>query len=58
LDESKPIEEPYRKRVGRSKGMIVRKYCERKRAAACILAKEKNKKDLMEEFRSEVAGGD
>jgi hypothetical protein len=38
--------------------MIVRKYCERKRGRARILAKRKNKKDLMEEFRSEVADGD
>ena len=38
--------------------MIVRKYCERKRARVSILAKEKNKKDLMDEFRSEVEDGD
>jgi hypothetical protein len=38
--------------------MIVRKYCERKRARVSNLAKRKNKKDLMEEFRSEVADED
>jgi hypothetical protein len=38
--------------------MIVRKYCERKRARARNFAKRKNKKDLMKEFRSEVADGD
>ena len=43
-------------RVGRSKTMIVRKYCERKRARMGIFAKEKNKKDLMEPFRTEAAG--
>jgi hypothetical protein len=37
--------------------MIVRKYCERKRARGSVFAKGKNKKDLMEEFRSEAAGG-
>jgi hypothetical protein len=38
--------------------MIVRKYCERKGAGARIVAKRKNKKDLMEEFRSDVGDGD
>jgi hypothetical protein len=42
-------------RVGRSKTMIVRKYRERKRAQVGIFAKEKNKKDLMESFRTEAA---
>jgi len=37
--------------------MIVRKYCERKRSRVGIFAKEKNKKDLMDEFRSEVKAG-
>jgi hypothetical protein len=37
--------------------MIVRKYCERKRARESIFAKRKNKKDLMGEFRSEVGIG-
>jgi hypothetical protein len=37
--------------------MIVRKYCERKRARGSIFAKRKNKKDLMGEFRSEMADG-
>src|ERR1700722_14311178 len=32
--------------------MIVRKYCEWKRAKTIIFAKEKNKKDLMREFRT------
>ena len=35
--------------------MIVRKYRERKRAQVGIFAKEKNKKDLMESFRTGVA---
>ncbi len=34
--------------------MIVRKYCERKRADESICVKEQIKKDLMAEFRSEV----
>jgi hypothetical protein len=38
--------------------MIVRKYCERKGGRGSQLGKEKNKKDLMGEFRSEVADGD
>jgi hypothetical protein len=37
--------------------MIVRKYCERKRARGSIFAKGKNKKDLMQEFRSGAAEG-
>jgi hypothetical protein len=36
--------------------MIVRKYCERKRVGAIISAKEKNKKDLMDEFQTEPDG--
>lgn len=38
--------------------MIVRKYCERKRAEESYFGKEKIKKDLMEEFRSEAGDGD
>jgi hypothetical protein len=34
--------------------MIVRKYRERKRGAGIFLAKEKNKKDLMSEFQTEL----
>jgi hypothetical protein len=34
--------------------MIVRKYRERKRGKEEIFGKEKNKKELMDEFRSEV----
>jgi hypothetical protein len=54
----KPIAETYLERVGRSEGMIVRKYCERKRREASISGKRKNKKDLMNEYRSEVADED
>jgi hypothetical protein len=35
--------------------MIVRKYCERKRRRATNFAKEQNKKDLMDQFRTEMA---
>jgi len=38
--------------------MIVRKYGERKRGERRNFYKEKNKKDLMDEFRSEVERGD
>jgi hypothetical protein len=38
--------------------MIVRKYRERKRGEKRIFGKERNKKDLMDEFRSEVECGD
>jgi hypothetical protein len=37
--------------------MIVRKYCKRKRVREELCAKEKNKKDLIEEFRKRRAGG-
>ena len=37
--------------------MIVRKYCERKRGRARVSAKEKNKKDLMGEFQTELREG-